>query len=172
MCCIHSYQNQGTYTQPVYYTQVKDKDGNVILDNTQPLTHTVLKKSTSWLLTNALESVTAAGTAEAAALSNQPTAGKTGTTQNVTDKWFCGYTPYYTAAIWLGYDDNSKELSGYIDHRKMWRTIMQEIHDNLPTGSFEKPDDIVEDEGLYYTVRKASCQQAYQRFTACDRIFL
>ena len=105
-----------------------------------------MKKSTSWLLTNALESVTAAGTAEAAALSNQPTAGKTGTTQNVTDKWFCGYTPYYTAAIWLGYDDNSKELSGYIDHRKMWRTIMQEIHDNLPTGSFEKPNDIVETE--------------------------
>lgn len=147
MCAAYAaIANQGTYTQPVYYTQVKDKDGNVILDNTQPLTHTVLKKSTSWLLTNALESVTAAGTAEAAALSNQPTAGKTGTTQNVTDKWFCGYTPYYTAAIWLGYDDNSKELSGYIDHRKMWRTIMQEIHDNLPTGSFEKPDDIVETE--------------------------
>ena len=143
MCAAYAaIANQGTYTQPVYYTQVKDKDGNVILDNTQPLTHTVLKKSTSWLLTNALES----GTAEAAALSNQPTAGKTGTTQNVTDKWFCGYTPYYTAAIWLGYDDNSKELSGYIDHRKMWRTIMQEIHDNLPTGSFEKPDDIVETE--------------------------
>ena len=143
MCAAYAaIANQGTYTQPVYYTQVKDKDGNVILDNTQPLTHTVLKKSTSWLLTNALESVTAAGTA----LSNQPTAGKTGTTQNVTDKWFCGYTPYYTAAIWLGYDDNSKELSGYIDHRKMWRTIMQEIHDNLPTGSFEKPDDIVETE--------------------------
>lgn len=147
MCAAYAaIANQGTYTQPVYYTQVKDKDGNVILDNTQPLTHTVLKKSTSWLLTNTLESVTAAGTAEAAALSNQPTAGKTGTTQNVTDKWFCGYTPYYTAAIWLGYDDNSKELSGYIDHRKMWRTIMQEIHDNLPTGSFEKPDDIVETE--------------------------
>ena len=147
MCAAYAaIANQGTYTQPVYYTQVKDKDGNVILDNTQPLTHTVLKKSTSWLLTNALESVTAAGTAEAAALSNQPTAGKTGTTQNVTDKWFCGYTPYYTAAIWLGYDDNSKELSGYIDHRKMWRTIMQEIHDNLPTGSFEKPADIVETE--------------------------
>lgn len=145
MCAAYAaIANEGVYTKPVYYTQVKDKDGNVILDNTTPQTHTVLKKSTAWLLTNALESVTANGTAEAAQLNNQPTAGKTGTTQNVTDKWFCGYTPYYTAAIWLGYDDNSKELSGYIDHRRMWRTIMQEIHDNLETGSFEKPDDIVE----------------------------
>lgn len=145
MCAAYAaIANEGVYTKPVYYTQVKDKDGNVILDNTSPETHTVLKKSTAWLLTNALESVTATGTAEAAQLNNQPTAGKTGTTQNVTDKWFCGYTPYYTAAIWLGYDDNSKELSGYIDHRKMWRTIMQEIHDNIETGSFNKPDDIVQ----------------------------
>lgn len=77
-------------------------------------------------------------------LTNQPTAGKTGTTQNVTDKWFCGYTPYLTCAIWLGYDDNSKELPNYINHRLMWHNIMQDIHNDYETGSFEKPDDIVE----------------------------
>ena len=57
---------------------------------------------------SALESVITQGTGTSAALSNQPVAGKTGTTNNETDKWFCGFTPYYTASIWLGYDDNSK----------------------------------------------------------------
>lgn len=139
-----SIANSGTYTQPIYYTQVKDKDGNVILDNTTPQTHSVLKKTTAWLITDAMQSVVQHGTATATQLSNQPVAGKTGTTQNETDKWFCGFTPYYTASIWLGYDDNSKVLSAAIDHRKIWQSIMQQIHDELPTGSFEEPDGIVE----------------------------
>ena len=137
--------NGGNYIKPIYYTQILDHDGNVLIENSS-VSRSVIKDSTAYLLTSAMEDVVKKGTGTACQLDNMTVAGKTGTTQNVTDKWFCGYTPYYTAAIWLGYDDNSKELSGYIDHRKMWRTIMQEIHDNLPTGSFEKPDDIVETE--------------------------
>lgn len=136
--------NNGTYIQPVYYTQVKDKDGNVILDNSSVHTHSVLKETTAWLLTNGMESVVQQGTATSAALSNQPVAGKTGTTQYDTDKWFCGFTPYYTASIWLGYDDNSKKLPGSINHTKIWQTIMQQIHAELPTGTFEQPEGIVE----------------------------
>jgi len=135
--------NEGNYIKPIYYTQITDNKGNVLLDNTQPETETVLKKSTAWLLTDALQSVTARGTGTAARLSNQPTAGKTGTTQTETDKWFCGYTPYYTAAIWLGYDDNSKALSSAINHTRMWREIMEQIHSGMETGSFDRPDDIV-----------------------------
>lgn len=136
--------NSGTYTAPVYYTQVKDKDGNVLLDNTQPQTHPVIKQTTAWLMLSAMESVVQHGTATATRLSNQPVAGKTGTTQNDGDKWFCGFTPYYTASIWLGYDDNSKVLSAAIDHRKIWQSIMEQIHADLPTGSFEQPEGIVE----------------------------
>lgn len=139
-----SIANSGTYTQPIYYTQVKDKDGNILLDNTQPQTHTVIKQTTAWLMTSAMQSVVQQGTATATKLSNQPVAGKTGTTQNETDKWFCGFTPYYTASIWLGYDDNSKVLSSAIDHRKIWQSIMEQIHTDLPTGTFEQPDGIVE----------------------------
>ncbi len=135
--------NEGTYIKPIYYTTVEDNEGNIILDNTTPETHEVLKKSTAWLLTDVLQSVTSSGTGTAARLSSQPTAGKTGTTQTETDKWFCGYTPYYTGAIWLGYDDNSKMLSGAINHNRMWREIMEQIHDGLETGSFNRPDDIV-----------------------------
>lgn len=76
-------------------------------------------------------------------LSNQPVAGKTGTTQFDTDIWFCGFTPYYTASIWVGYDDNSKRVDS-VNHTGIWKAIMQEIHENLPTGSFTQPDDIVQ----------------------------
>ncbi len=135
--------NKGVYTKPVYYTAVYDNKGNLILDNSANETHTVLKEQTSWLLTSALQSVTQNAIGTYAALSNQPTAGKTGTTQKETDKWFCGFTPYYTAALWVGYDDNSKGLSSSINQLKIWKSIMEQIHKGLPTGSFEQPEGIV-----------------------------
>lgn len=135
--------NHGTYTKPVYYTAVYDNKGNLILDNSATETHTVLKEQTAWLLTSALQSVVTEGTGGSAALSNQPVAGKTGTTNNETDKWFCGFTPYYAASIWLGYDDNSKVLSKSINHTKIWKTIMEQIHAGLSTGTFPQPDGIV-----------------------------
>lgn len=138
--------NGGVYTKPIYYTKVCDNKGNVIIDNQTPETHTVLKSTTAWLLTNAMSSVITdpAGTGKAAALSNQPVAGKTGTTQNETDKWFCGFTPYYTASIWLGYDDNSKKLSTSINHTKIWHNIMEQIHSNKEIGSFSQPAGIIQ----------------------------
>jgi penicillin-binding protein 1A len=136
--------NEGVYTKPIYYTKVCDSNGNLLIDNSATETHTVLKKTTAWLLTNAMESVVKQGTATAAALDNQPVAGKTGTTQTDTDKWFCAFTPYYTASIWIGYDDNSKVLPASIDHRKIWKNIMAAIHEDLPTGEFTQPDGIVE----------------------------
>lgn len=143
-----SIANGGVRVSPVYYTKVTDKEGNVILDNTAQETTTVFKKTTAWLLTNGLESVIndTGGTGGAAKMSSQPVAGKTGTTQFDSDKWFCGFTPYYTASIWLGYDDNSKALPASINHTKMWKDIMEQIHEGLPTGTFEKPDGIEETE--------------------------
>ncbi|MDO5381623.1 MAG: PBP1A family penicillin-binding protein [Eubacteriales bacterium] len=137
--------NKGTYTKPIYYTQVLDRDGNVILDNNVKETHKVLKESSAWLLTSAMESVVNNGTGRRAKVANQPTAGKTGTTQFDSDIWFCGFTPYYAASIWVGYDDNSRRVSDIINHTAMWGDIMNKIHSgDLPEGSFEKPSDIVE----------------------------
>lgn len=134
--------NKGEYTKPIYYTKVLDSNGEVIIDNSQKETHRVLKETSAWLLTSAMESVITSGTGTAARLSNQPVAGKTGTTQFNTDSWFCAFTPYYTASIWTGYDDNSKTIS--VNHTRIWKDIMSQIHESLPTGTFEKPEDIVE----------------------------
>lgn len=136
--------NKGTYTKPVYYTQILDRDGNVLVDHTTSVTHSVLKETSAWLLTSGLESVVTSGTGSAAKISNQPVAGKTGTTENDTDIWFCGFTPYYTASIWVGYDDNSKAVGGAVPHTRIWSAIMSQIHENLETGSFEQPEGIVQ----------------------------
>ena len=136
--------NKGTYIKPIYYTKVYDNNGNLLIDNSNTETREVLKPTTAWLLTSALQSVVNDGTAKAARLDNQPVAGKTGTTQNETDKWFCAFTPYYTSSIWIGYDDNSKVLPSSIDHRTIWHDIMSQISADQPTGSFPMPDGIVE----------------------------
>lgn len=136
--------NKGIYTKPIYYTKVLDNEGNVIIDNSEPETHKVLKESTAWLMTSGMESVVQSGTGTGARISGQPVAGKTGTTQYDTDIWFCGYTPYYTASIWVGYDDNSKTVSSKVSHTAIWSNIMSQIHEGLPEGTFEKPDDIIE----------------------------
>lgn len=147
MCAAYAaIANKGTYTKPIYYTKVLDSEGNIIIDNSVPETHKVLNENSDWLLIQGLRSVATDGTARTANFSSQPVAGKTGTTQFDSDRWFCGFTPYYTAVIWAGYDDNSKELGNIVNHNVIWRTIMQTIHENLnlPTGSYEQPSGIVE----------------------------
>ena len=96
--------NGGTYTKPILYTQVLDHEGNVLLDNTTPETHEVLKDSTAYLLTSAMEDVVngAGGTGGSARLSNMPVAAKTGTSQESRDLWISAFTPYYTASVWGG----------------------------------------------------------------------
>lgn len=123
-----SIANLGTYTQPAFYSQVIDSNGRVILDRTKPNTRTVLKESTAVLLTEAMESVVTSGTGTACQLTDDmPVAGKTGTTSSEYDLWFCGYTPYLTASVWTGYDEN-KSLSGdQVFHEKLWSKIMSRI---------------------------------------------
>ena len=120
--------NLGTYTQPAFYSQVIDENGRVLLDRTTPTTHTVLKESTAVLLTEAMESVVTSGTGTSCQLDDDmPVAGKTGTTSSEYDLWFCGYTPYLTASIWTGYDEN-KSLSGdQAFHERMWSKIVSKI---------------------------------------------
>ena len=146
MCAAYAlYANDGVYTKPIYYTKVYDHDGNLLLDNSQPETQRVVKESTAWLLTSAMQSVVTQGTGTKCKIPNQPVAGKTGTSNSDGDLWFVGFTPYYTAAIWTGYDDDASRDVGAVDHRTMWSKIMTEIHANLPTKSFsEKPDDVIE----------------------------
>ena len=103
--------NSGNYIEPIYYTKILDHNGNVLIEKNSA-GRSVIKESTAWLLTSAMEDVVTQGTGTACQLDNMTVAGKTGTTDAYNDLWFVGYTPYYTCAVWSGYDNNEKETSG------------------------------------------------------------
>lgn len=136
--------NGGTYIKPKLYTRVVDHDGNIILDNTQPQAKRVIKETTAFLLTDAMVDVVTSGTGGSVNFGNMAIAGKTGTTSDYNDVWFAGYTPYYTATTWAGYDNNVK-LSGDEKNlaKKLWRAVMSRIHEDLPSQSFPVPSGIV-----------------------------
>ena len=97
--------NSGNYIEPIYYTKILDHNGNVLIEKNSA-GRSVIKESTAWLLTSAMEDVVTQGTGTACQLDNMTVAGKTGTTDAYNDLWFVGYTPYYTCAVWSGYDNN------------------------------------------------------------------
>lgn len=136
--------NHGTYIKPKLYTKVVDHDGNIILDNTTPQSKQVIKETTAFLLTDAMVDVVTSGTGGSVNFGGMAIAGKTGTTSDYNDVWFSGYTPYYTATTWAGYDNNVK-LSGDEKNlaKKLWRTVMSKIHEGLPNESFSVPSGIV-----------------------------
>lgn len=134
--------NGGNYIKPIYYTKILDHNGNVLIENTAA-ERSVIKESTAFLLTSAMEDVVKQGTGTACQLDNMPVAGKTGTTETYNDLWFVGYTPYYTCAVWSGYDNNEK-LPDYARnfHKALWKKVMSRIHEGLPSKEFEKPASV------------------------------
>ena len=148
-----SIANLGTYMTPKLYTRVTDADGNVILDNTRPQSHQVLKETTAFLLTDAMRDVVTKGTgARVNFNSKMAIAGKTGTSQKTQDVWFAGYTPYYTATVWAGYDNNvnmntssSESVNESNTAKRLWKAIMKRVHEDLPNISeFPIPEGLVE----------------------------
>lgn len=137
--------NGGVYIKPKLYTKVVDHDGNVILDNTELQTRQVLKETTAYLLTSGMESVVNGGTGGAVNFGGMAIAGKTGTTSDYNDVWFAGYTPYYTASVWTGYDNNTKlkDATEKALAKKIWRACMSQIHADLPNPGFDRPSGIV-----------------------------
>lgn len=138
--------NGGVYTKPIFYTQILDQDGNIILENV-PQTTTVTKESTAYLLTSAMEDVVTQGTGRNLQLDNMTVAGKTGTTSSYNDVWFAGYTPYYTCSVWAGYDNNEKLPNDSIYRtyqQTLWRNVMNRIHEGLSDPGFTVPDSVTE----------------------------
>ena len=141
-----SIANGGIYNEPYYYTKVLDHDGNVLLE-AESSSRQVMKTSTAFLLTSAMQDTIVAGlgsTTQPAFLDYEmPIAGKTGTTTNSVDRWFCAYTPYYTCSIWMGFDNNF-ELENATQNY-IWRDIMEAIHKEkqLAYKEFIMPDSVL-----------------------------
>lgn len=139
--------NGGNYIKPVFYTEVYDHNGNILIDNRKPEKTRVISEQTAWLLTSAMHDVVTGGTGSGAnSGTGLYTAGKTGTTSGDFDNWFCGYNPYFTASIWLGNDENITYSPGSIKCY-MWRDIMDQIIEKKgldTSATFEMPDGIVQ----------------------------
>ena len=136
--------NDGVYTKPIFYTKILDHDGKVLLTK-EPEHDQVMKESTAFLLTSAMEDVINKGTGKNLKLSiDMPIAGKTGSTSDYNDLWFSGFSPYYTATVWSGFDTNRSQIDKTYN-RKIWKTIMERIHTekNLETVDFKVPDSVV-----------------------------
>lgn len=138
-----SIASGGTYHRPVFYTKVTDHEGNVLLDNTEDSGVRVMKDSTAWLLTSAMQDVIYNGTGKRLKFRKlqMPQAGKTGTSTDNKDLWFVGYTPYYTAGIWGGYDSSEKQENNSY-HKEIWRTIMEKVNSGKARKTFKKPKSV------------------------------
>ncbi|MGN0383349.1 MAG: transglycosylase domain-containing protein [Eubacterium sp.] len=173
MCAAYAaIANSGVYTKPVFYTQVVDSNGRVILDNTTPSTHTVIKDSTAVLLTQAMEDVVnGKGTGTACAVDGIDVAGKTGTTSSSYDLWFVGYTPQLTAAIWTGFDENKDLGSDQVYHEKLWSKIITRIYEKCKKTYNIKEFDLESDDLVKVTMCSISgkvatdnCEDTYTEY--------
>ena len=135
--------NGGLYNEPIFYTKVLDHNGDVIIENT-PTQKRILKETTAYQLTSMMQDVITSGTGGLARFSSisMPVAGKTGTTSDDIDLVFAGYTPYYTAAIWMGYDTPKKISYDKSYHLLIWKAVMEEIHKGLENKAFTKPSGL------------------------------
>lgn len=130
-----TFANNGVYTRPRTYTQVLDSADNVVLDNTTQ-SWVALKESTVYTINELLKGVVRNGTGTMAAFQGMTIAGKTGTTSNGNDRYFCGYTPYYTGAVWVGYDTPTRISVGGNPAATLWNKVMSRVHANLPNADF------------------------------------
>lgn len=141
-----TFANNGMYRQARTYTKVTAVDINgkesVLLENTSS-SEPVLKESTVYYMNTMLENVIDAGTGHDANFSGMTIAGKTGTTTSNKDKWFVGYSPYYTAAVWVGYDQQERIPSNSYLAAQLWKKVMEPLHEGLEDIGFQQPTDLV-----------------------------
>ncbi len=137
------YANQGSYSTPRCVTRIETFDGKVIIENDVDRA-IVFTPQTAYVMTDILMKAVDNGSSSTVAnLAPIATAGKSGTTSNFQDRWFIGYTPYYLAGIWWGYDIPQSNENTH--HVQMWHDVMQQIHSikGISEGEFPQPDGIV-----------------------------
>lgn len=138
-----TFPNGGQFIKPSFVDKITDKSGKVIFENERETTE-ITSPQNAYIMTSMLESVVKRGTGTYANFSGQAIAGKTGTTNSKRDSWFVGYTPYYTASVWIGNDDNTPLWDYSRMAANLWRSIMRDVHEDLEYKDFTAPED-----GLY-----------------------
>lgn len=133
-----AFVNDGVYTEPRTYTLVTDQDDKVILDN-EADSWVAMSETTAYFMNKYLRQVVTSGTGTSANFSGMTVAGKTGTTTDNYDRYFVGYTPYYVAAVWTGYEVNIKINASGNPSAKLFKQVMSKVHANLPNKSFDTP---------------------------------
>ena len=139
-----SIANNGKYVEPIAFTKIIDKNGNLLLDNT-PKETIVVSPQVAYIMGDILRTTVSNGLAGRAKLSNMAVAGKTGTTNEQADIWFVGYTPYYASSVWIGNDSPKITISkGSATAASLWQYINTRVHENLENRTtFERPAGIV-----------------------------
>ena len=130
-----AFANEGIYTAPRTFIRVEDADGNVILEN-EAKASVAMKDTTAALMNSLLQEVINGGTGYEGRISGMHVAGKTGTTNNDQDRYFVGYTPYYSCAVWVGYVHNQRIVASGNPAASMWQKVMSRIHADLPDKDF------------------------------------
>ena len=131
-----TFGNNGLYTEPILYTKVVDGNGKVLLEKT-PKQEQVFSPQTAYIMRDLLKGPLSFD-GYLARLSNMPVIGKTGTTSRVTDFLFAGLTPYYSGAVWIGYDNQAPMGGSYSSSAaSLWGAIMAPIHENLEYKEFD-----------------------------------
>ena len=144
------YPNNGTRHETTAYTKVVDRNGEVLLNNANTESVRVLDAGVAFIMRDLLHGVVSGGTGYPAAISGVKVGGKTGTTDNEFDIWFDGFTPSYSASLWIGNDQNFELDSMSGPAAALWGTIMSQI-DGAKEGSYPgAPSNVVYSGGEYY----------------------
>lgn len=144
------FPNGGVYKTPIAYTKVLNSNDEVLFEKTAE-EEQVYDEGVAFIMTDILRTVVTEGIGKRAAIGSQPVGGKTGTTSDSYDLWFSGFTPQYTAAVWMGNDINIKLSGGSGSCASLWSSMMSRICKDLPRGSFkEKPSNVTSVNGEYY----------------------
>ena len=138
-----TYANGGLYVSPICYTQVTNKRGEVLLENSV-YTKQACDEGVAFIMTDILRSTVSNGIAHRAAIGTQPVGGKTGTTTDNYDAWFVGFTPQFSAACWIGNDVNIELSEGSNAAAKLWSKVMKRACEGYAVGTFKsQPEDVI-----------------------------
>lgn len=139
------FANEGWLVEPVFVTRVLDRDGNV-LEEARPEPVRAIGRDTAYLMTSLLESVVQQGTGQRVKALGRPSAGKTGTTNDMFDAWYIGYVPQYVTGVWVGFDQEAplgKNETGASAAIPIWLGFMKRVLEGVPVETFQPPEGVV-----------------------------